>query len=282
MKNVLKNQMSHSEAEQLASLLDAMIDEELARPPEEQDIRAVAEWSAMLDTVTSGAYRPGRREKQALLRSLRSRTRKAAEKRTPTRRRKIALPIAAALAVLVLSVSAYAGRELSWVEKIFLQHKTEINALDEGESITFHEENRDLMIVKGEGWEYDSVQSFVNASEHTVLWPSWLPDGIESERILLIDGDNRYIYLIPDTDGFMFCSVEEGELRLWPESRTVTLRGQETEFRYYLEDAGATGDNGGHGCFLYRGDLYVLGFRSLDEAEVFIDSLYAVMPQCTE
>ena len=42
----------------LVSLLDAMIDEELAKPEAEQDIAAVGEWNAMIDRLTSGAYRP--------------------------------------------------------------------------------------------------------------------------------------------------------------------------------------------------------------------------------
>ena len=281
VKAVAVKRKPNSETEKLASLLDAMIDEELGRPEEEQDIRAVGEWSELLGKITSGAYEPGRKEKQALLRSMRNRL-SSTRKRNSSGRRWIARTAAAALAVLLLTGTVCAGREFDRIEKIYMQFKTRINELKEGETFTYHEENRDVLIYKGDGQVYDSPQAYADETRRAVLSPSWLPDGIEAGEITQSPyfGKNTYISLIPLTGGFEFYFVTGTDfVESYPNSVTVTVCGQKTEFRYFLDKNGDYGDAYGTGNFVYGGDSYYLKFRSLGEAEEFLASLCEVTPK---
>ena len=278
---MLWNKKSSSKTEELAALLDAMIDEELDRPEEEQDIRAVAEWSEMLEKITSGAYNPGWKEKQALLRSMRSHTRTGGadtEKRTPSRRRRLAVP-AAALAVLLLTGTVYAGKENGWLDRFLLKRKSQINALEDGESLTFHEGNRDITIFKGDAFRYDTVQDLANGRGIPVLWPAWLPEGIETGTIdMVLTPEYFRVTLIPYSNGFKFYFLDMEKTNVFPERIMTTVCGKTVEFRYYLEPDVRYGETSGVGCFVYGGTTYYLGFRNLDEAQTFLASLYEVKP----
>lgn len=249
-----------SDNARLAALLDAMIDGELKRPDAEQDMDAVREWSDLIDRLNSGADRPDQATKRAALRTLRG------QSRTSGFRRRIAIPAACVLAAVLLAGSAYAAHERDRLDELLLSLRSRLNAMEEGETLTVRDGDREIYIYNGEAVRYKSPAELARARGKAVLWPSQLPAGIEAGPISRVP-DFANTTLIPYTDGFAFSLWDEDRIGPYPETTVVTVCGEETDFCYYLSKGG------GGGWFRWKGDIYELVFRSLDEAEAFIGLL---------
>ena len=252
-----------------AALLDAMIDRELSLPDAEQDPEAVAEWNTMIDELTGGAYRPTRGEKRRLLKRMKARRR--SEKGRGRSGIRAAAAVLTALAVLLLPAAAFAKEIRTALDDLFLRMKPEINALEDGESLVVHEENADYIIVKGESVRLRTPEELADYLRVLVLWPSRLPDGVETGTILLNMDYFGSITLIPHQNGFSFTIDLQGHWNSFPETKTVTVCGEETEFSYYLNEDGSGGGN-----FFHGGLLYNVQFSALSDADSFFDGLTEV------
>jgi len=257
----------------LVSLLDAMIDEELAKPEAEQDIAAVGEWNAMIDRLTSGAYRPTAAQKRALLREMKSHRGEKAQRRI--RRPAVWIAAAALTALILLPAGAYARNRLGTIDRILLLLSPQMKALEPGEILEYHEENVDVYIVSKEDFEENgSPESAAELLGKRVLKPGWLPEGIEARTIISVPLSS-YTF-VPWQDRFGFTMHGEEYYSVFPETLTAEICGEEVEFRYFQNTDGYGGN------FLYGGFCYTLNFRSLEEAVRFLENLVPVDPLGSE
>ena len=257
----------------LVSLLDAMIDEELAKPEAEQDIAAVGEWNAMIDRLTSGAYRQTAAQKRALLREMKSHRGEKAPKRI--RRPAVWIAAAALTALILLPAGAYARNRLGNIDRILLLLSPQMKDLEPGEILEYHEENVDVYIVNKEDYEENgSPESLAELLGKRVLKPGWLPEGIEARTIISVPLSS-YTF-VPWQDRFGFTMHGEEYYSVYPETLTAEICGEEVEFRYFQNTDGYGGN------FLYGGFCYTLNFRSLEEAVRFLENLVPVDPRGSE
>lgn len=261
--------------ERKAALLDAMIDRELSRPDEEQDPDAVAEWNTMIDELTSGAYRPTRGEKRRLLKAMKESRRTHDRQNHPDaakgKRVRAVLAAVAVLAVLLLPAGVWAGEIRTALDELYLRMKPQLNAMKDGESLVVHTDNADYIIVKGESARLRTPEELADYLRVPVLWPSWLPDGVETGMILLNMAPFDSVTLIPTQNRFSFTIDLQGLWNSFPETKTVTVCGEETELSYYLNEDGSGGGN-----FFHGGLLYHVQFSAFSDADSFLDGLTEV------
>ena len=258
--------------ERLAAMLDRMIDEELSRPDEEQDIAAVEEWSGMIDRVTSGAYRPGKAEERRLMRSMK-RTLRGKTGTAHARRRRLTAGIAAAVAVVVLLPVA-AGAQMKGVslEKLLLSLKPQLNELEEGERIEIHTEDRDVIIVRDRSLFFDSPEEAASFIGKSILYPGWLPGGAGGEAIR-IDPFGSVI-LVPMREGVCFSILDQERAEragTYPNPVLWEIGGQETEVGSAVGTQGVC-----DALFSYNGDVYHVKLPSADDLEPFLRNLTVV------
>ena len=262
-------------AERKAALLDAMIDEELSRPDEEQDPDAVAEWSGMIDELTGGAYRPTRGEKRRLLKAMKEHRRARDGRNHPdaARRKRIRASVAAVavLAVLLLPAGVWAGEIRTALDELYLRLKPQLNAMEDGDSLVVHTDNTDVLIIKGDCDRLRTPEELADFLRVPVLWPGRLPEGVEAGEILLNSSVSENYVLIPYQNGYSLVLEITGIREPFPNSKTVTAAGEEAELLYYLNEDGSGGGN-----FFHAGLLYTVHFPSLEDGERFIEGLAEV------
>lgn len=270
MGNVIKRQDTPDERK--AALLDAMIDRELSRPDWEQDPDALSEWNTMIDELTGGAYRPTRAEKRRLVKAMKEhrRTREGQNHPNAAKKKRIraAVAVVAVLAVLLLPAGAWAGEIRTALDELFLRMKPQLNALEDGDSLVVHTENADYFIIKGDCNRLKTPEELADYLRVPVLWPSWLPEGVETGTIFLNMGSFASVTLIPHQNGFSFNIDLHGNWNSFPETKTVTVCGEDAEFSYYLNEDGSGGGN-----FFHGGLLYNVQFSAFSDAERFLDGL---------
>ena len=262
-------------AEQKAALLDAMIDEELSRPDEEQDPDAVAEWSGMIDELTGGAYRPTRGEKRRLLKAMKEHQRaRGGHKHSEAAKRKrirAVVAVAAVLAVLLLPAGVWAGEIRTALDELFLRMKPQLNAMEDGDSLVVHTDNTDVLIIKGDCDRLRTPEELADFLRVPVLWPGWLPEGVEAGEILLNSAASDNFVLIPYQNGYSLVLEITGIREPFLKKKTVTVAGEEAELLYYLNEDGSGGGN-----FFHAGLLYTVHFPSLEDGERFLDGMAEV------
>ena len=254
-----------------AALLDAMIDRELSRPDEEQDPESIAEWSGMIDGLTGGAYRPTRGEKRRLLKAMRAHRKAEQGEKKGNRPRAAAAVVCVLLALLLLPAAAFAGEIRTALDDLLLRLKPRLNELEDGESLVVHTENADYLFIKGDRASLQTPEELADYLRVPVLWPGWLPEGVEAGEILLGMDSNDWIILIPRQNGFSFHIDLPGIRDSFPEAVNVTVCGEATELFYYLNGDGSGGAN-----FFHGGVLYVIQFSSFSDAQRFLDGLTEV------
>ena len=262
-------------AEQKAALLDAMIDEELSRPDEEQDPDAVAEWNGMIDELTGGAYRPTRGERRRLLKAMKEhrRTTDGPDRPDAAKRKRVraVAAVMAVLAVLLLPAGVWAGEIRTALDELYLRMKPQLNAMKDGDSLVVHTENADYLIIKGDCDRLRTPEELADFLRVPVLWPGWLPEGVEAGEIRLNSSVSDNYILIPLQNGYSFVIESTGIRQRFPKTKTVTAAGEEAEFLYYLNEDGSGGGN-----FFHAGILYTVHFPSLEEGERFLEGMTEV------
>lgn len=267
-----RHQAEQPQKKTLVSLLDFLMDRELARPEEEQDTAAVEEWNAMADRLTRGAYRPTAAEKRRLYRTMRQAMRQAlGQKRSPfpLRKRWTAVPAAVLLTVLVLPIAAKADPDSLSVEGILHRLLPRIRELEEGESITVHEADRDVTFIRGKLRSFRTPGELASFRGKSVLWPSWLPDRVSAGSVDVSPFGS--VTLIPLQADFCFGILDYPEPPAFPESLSARIGGAETEVRYVEDERGIV-----DAAFVFEGDVYHVKIAGREALDAFLAGLTVV------
>ncbi len=263
-----RHQAEQPQKKTLVSLLDFLMDRELARPEEEQDTAAVEEWNAMADRLTSGAYRPTGAEKRRLFRNMR---RTLGQKRgiLPLNKRRASVLAAVLLTILVLPIAAKADPDSHSVEELLNRLLPWIRELEEGESITVHEANRDVTFIKGKLRSFRTPGELASFRGKSVLWPSWLPDRVSAGSVDVSPFGS--VTLIPLQADFCFGILDYPEPPAFPESLSVRIGGAETEVLYVEDERGIV-----DAAFVFEGDVYHVKIAGREALDAFLAGLTVV------
>ena len=263
-----RHQAEQPQKKTLVSLLDFLMDRELARPEEEQDTAAVEEWNAMADRLTRGAYRPTAAEKRRLFRNMR-RTLRQKRGILPLNKRRTAVLAAVLLTVLVLPIAAKADPDSLSVEGILHRLLPRIRELEEGESITVHEADRDVTFIKGKLRSFRTPGELASFRGKSVLWPSWLPDRVSAGSVDVSPFGS--VTLIPLQADFCFGILDYPEPPAFPESLSARIGGAETEVRYVEDERGIV-----DAAFVFEGDVYHVKIAGREALDAFLAGLTVV------
>lgn len=263
-----RHQAEQPQKKTLVTLLDFLMDRELDRPEEEQDTAAVEEWNAMADRLTSGAYRPTAAEKRRLFRNMRQ---TLGQKREilPLNKRRASVLAAVLLTILVLPIAAKADPDSLSVEGILHRLLPRIRGLEEGESITVHEADRDVTFIKGRLRSFRTPGELASFRGKSVLWPSRLPDRVSAGSVDVSPFGS--VTLIPLQADFCFGILDYPEPPAFPESLSARIGGAETEVRYVEDERGIV-----DAAFVFEGDVYHVKIAGREALDAFLAGLTVV------
>ncbi len=181
-QNSMKNNFPSDD--DIVLYLNAVIDRELEKPFDKQDIDLIEECSEFLNEIDGEKYLPDKEIKEQKLAELlriceNSETKRHAganNKKKLLKRIFIASAVFVLLLVLsVFTAAVYNGMTLSdIINKIGLFNIPTDHSTDES----------GLSIIRGESYEvYSSVEELEEAKKIDIIYPEWLPEGVKIENI---------------------------------------------------------------------------------------------------
>ena len=166
--------------EEWVTYLNHQIDEELDKPMEEQDWEWIDECNAMIEEIRNGADAPDPVLKEKKLQELRK-AYSSQLKRKNRKLRSVWKIAAACAAVMILAVPGVSSAiHLITPGDILDKWKYEFLNLPRDTPI---EDSGITFMVIGEHREYDTIEALIKAESIDVMYPTWLPEGVEIEKI---------------------------------------------------------------------------------------------------
>ena len=222
----------------------------------------------MADRLTRGAYQPTEAEKRRLFRNMRQ---TLGQKRgiLPLNKRRTAVLAAVLLTVLVLPIAAKADPDSLSVEGILHRLLPRIRELEEGESITVHEADRDVTFIKGKLRSFRTPGELASFRGKSVLWPSRLPDRVSAGSVDVSPFGS--VTLIPLQADFCFGILDYPEPPAFPESLSARIGGAETEVLYVEDERGIV-----DAAFVFEGDVYHVKIAGREALDAFLAGLTVV------
>lgn len=207
-KDISSFDPTNASAKEIRKWLFAIIDAELEKDPEDRDydlIEQCSDFEAELP-LSDSDIELSESELAAGLERIKART-PAAEcketkilepKKKPKKSVRIIAVLAASLAVLILSVTVAAAVQGKPVLQFISDNVKAILGMDVGDKL----EDRSITLVKyGESLQYSSVEEAISSLEYRILYPSYLPEGVKIERIVVTDngqGGMKIVFITND------------------------------------------------------------------------------------
>lgn len=216
--------------DQIRAWLFAIIEHELDKPEDQQDLELIYECSeceACLrgseSTLTKEQYLAGLAEIKQ-----RAQGTNGKKARKPRICRRLGVLLVAALALIVLSVGAVAavGGSAAW--ECITSSAKQILGMDPGDTL----ENEKVTLIKGDlVAEYDSVEQALKAGGFEgVLYPTELPEGVRIERVVesYVDKIQYHISFVFNTTlySYRIISYDEASIENVESTKTQTFNNR--------------------------------------------------------
>ena len=191
-KDISKFDPSKASAEEVRKWVYAIIDAELEKDPEEIDYdlleqcaKLEAELPDMDFEISESEYAAGLERIKALVPMAEHKETKVLKPKKKTKKSiRIIAILAASLAVLLLSVTTGAAVQGKPVMQFISENIQVILGMNTGDKL----ENGNVTLVKyGKSSNYSSVEEAVAAIGADILYPTYLPEGVEIERIIVTE-----------------------------------------------------------------------------------------------
>lgn len=207
-KDISKFDPTNASAKEIRKWLFAIIDAELEKDPEDRDydlIEQCSDFEAELP-LSDSDIELSESELAAGLERIKARipaaeckeTKILEPKKKPKKSVRIIAVLAASLAVLILSVTVAAAVQGKPVLQFISDNVKAILGMDAGDKL----EDRSITLVKyGESLQYSSVEEAISSLEYRILYPSYLPEGVKIERIVVTDngqGGMKIVFITND------------------------------------------------------------------------------------
>lgn len=194
--DISKFDPTNASVDSVRKWLFAIIDAELDKDPEERDYDLIEECSECeRELPTEGA---GMSEKELAvglerIKAQVSETEGKDIKIIKTKKKskksvRVIVILAAAISVMLLSVTAMAISQGKSVGKFISENIQKIFNMDASEQI---EEGGITLIKNGERLQYSSIEEVTTAMGYNILYPSYLPQGVNVEEIILTNTDDN-------------------------------------------------------------------------------------------
>ena len=191
-KDISKFDPSKASAEEVRKWVYAIIDAELEKDPEEIDYdlleqcaKLEAELPDMDFEISESEYAAGLERINALVPMAEHKETKVLKPKKKTKKSiRIIAILAASLAVLLLSVTTGAAVQGKPVMQFISENIQAILGMNTGDKL----ENGNVTLVKyGKSSNYSSVEEAVATIDADILYPTYLPEGVGIERIIVTD-----------------------------------------------------------------------------------------------
>lgn len=211
---LLSLDMSDASRDQKIAWLSQIIENEIQKPLEQQDLDLIAECTEyMMELSESDIMIPLEKKRQALLETKANNPAVEKKGRVITKKPKLRLKIVAAIAaLLVLSFSTLTvaakvgGHGNAWdfvvanIERLF--------NMEQGDSF---EEGSITLIKGGESVSYQSMEEMISKENVDVLYPTKLPKDIQITVVkqLIFDEDNITYIIVFDNDALSILATTD-------------------------------------------------------------------------
>ena len=216
--------------DQIRAWLFAIIEHELDKPEDQQDLELIYECSeceACLrgseSTLTKEQYLAGLAEIKQ-----RAQGTNGKKARKPRICRRLGVLLVAALALIVLSVGAVAALGGSAAWECITSNVKQILGMDPGDTL----KNEKVTLIKGDlVAEYDSVEQALKAGGFEgVLYPAELPEGVRIERVVesYVDKIQYHISFVFNTTlySYRIISYDEASIENVESTKTQTFNNR--------------------------------------------------------
>ena len=195
-KDILSFDPTNASAEEIRKWLFAIIDAELDKAPKDRDYDLIAECSEFEAELPGSGIELSESEYVAGLERIMAQTPATEHKVTkilePKKKTKktvrIVAILAASIAALMLSLTVAASVQGKSVVQFIADSFKTILSIDAGNKIV---DERITLAKYGKSNKYNSLEDAVMATEYDILYPSYLPNGIIIERIVITDVDSK-------------------------------------------------------------------------------------------
>ena len=260
-----ENQAAMSEAD-LAALrqLHRVIDEEMRKPPEEQDEELISECIGTIAEIkgVKGSFSAEEIDEQIAIVKAKAAQEKAA--RQPMRIRKPMLIAACAALLVAVSVLTVCATPIlrAWFVQL-RQYGAGATAEDQGLTYEY--------MGKSEVYNsevYNNIEELLAAEDIRICYPTELPDGVLIKRIVCMNVDNKIIYSITFNTDEISMRIQADQTSLLPSNAKreeyITPVGV-----FYIQDK----KNKISAVGLINESLYTISVNNIDSLKTILDSL---------
>ena len=195
--DISKFDPTNASAEDIRKWLFAIIDAELEKDPDERDYDLIKECSdfeaelPLSDTdieLSESDYVAGLERIKAQTSVTEHKETKILRPKKKTKKSvRIIAILAASLATLILSLSVAASVQGKPVVQYIVDNVKAILGMDDGEKL---DEDSITLVKNGEIFTYSSIEEAIKSIHSEMLYPTYLPDGVKMERIVVMDYDD--------------------------------------------------------------------------------------------
>ena len=203
--DISKFDPTKASAEDIRKWLFAIIDAELDKDPSERDYDLIEECAAFEVELPEFGIEASESELAARLERIKAlapasepgETKIIKTKKKTQKTVRIVAILAASLAVLLLSVTVAAAIKGVSLIGLLLGDKKDILEMEPGEKV---EEESITLVRNGELISYSSLEEVVLNTGYDILYPSYLPDGVKIDRVVVTDVGNEKVQIIFKTN----------------------------------------------------------------------------------
>lgn len=270
-KDILSFDPANASTEEVRMWLFALIDAELEKAPEERDYDLIAECSdfeAELSPLSAEISESDCAEGLSRIVALVAENKKAKILK-PKKKKTIRVisVLAAALAALFLSVTVTATMQGKTLRQFIEESAKLLLDMSIGDKL---DEGNITLIKRGESFNYSSVEEAVEAVGWDVFYPTYMPEGTKTERIVIVELDDKgaSCIMIVTNNKNLFMATTNIYKNAIEDLRDTTIYETES-LKWYIID---TKPNGNYQAMAHYENIeYCVAYNDYDELLKILD-----------
>ena len=271
-KDILSFDPANASTEEVRMWLFALIDAELEKAPEERDYDLIAECSdfeAELSPLSAEISESDCAEGLSRIVALVAENKKAKILKPKKKKTiRVIAVLAAALAALFLSVTVTATMQGKTLRQFIEESGKLLFDMSIGDKL---EEDNITLIKRGESFNYSSAEEAVGSVGWDVFYPAYMPEGTKTERIVVMDVDDKGVLsiMIVTNNKNLFMEITN-DITTNPEGWSDTTLYETESLKWYIIGAMLNGEY--QAMAQYENIEYCVTYNDYDELLKILDS----------